>query len=140
MTTATKSKPKSRKQALKFLALPAVTTVRRRYWFRGHGASDSRLLVPKPDRIKEQKCCCLGFCHVQAGVPEETLNAVPYPGSVKGFVVKGLARVSDAGRKLSTPFSKKAAKINDDRHLTEPIREQRLTELFAENGKKIKFV
>jgi hypothetical protein len=107
-------------------------TIHRDRWVRGQWGST---LI----RWSDGHPCALGFFLLACGMTEEAIR--PYPDTFE------LPRIPAAAAFLlrpSRPMHKCWAKVlmavNDDEHISESVRERRLTDLFAQNGVQVQFV
>lgn len=113
-------------------------------WYRGHGSSGSALV-----RSADHLMCCLGFCALQRGFTKDELLEIGTPGEIVSvgrwqedalWRVRGLVDTYDEGGIYETDVCDRLVDVNDDEDLSEPTRERRITELFAEIGVAVTFV
>jgi hypothetical protein len=105
--------------------------VERKTWYRGNGSSSSMLLRDDGTR------CCIGFVGKQCGIADGILLHRGAAHQVDAPIRKWPVwfKVGEAASPLSEAYT-----INDDPSLSEPVREEKLISLFAENGDEIVFV
>lgn len=108
-------------------------TVKRSKWARGGMNGHSRLLNI------EGCMCCLGFATNQISrIPKDKLANRSCPEDV--FEKQSTFTTMDSKCVVDNELSINAININDDRILTEKMREKRLTELFRKHKINVKFV
>jgi len=120
----------------------------RSIWYRGRGSRGSRLL-----RLQDGRRCCLGIYLGALGVADEALNDTPTPDTLDVHVIKNMpaamwlfdwAHNSDLRtvRGVSPLLSllcKRLLTVNDDSHIAERQREDRVQRLFATAGITVTF-
>lgn len=111
-------------------------TVKRSDWYRGRGASGSRLL--RTDGMM----CCMGFYAEACGIPPERLVGQSSLSQIKEL--RGLEDEVVCGGKISRPGFDSTREslyvVNDSSTIPDDEREARLTHLLAERGVTVHFV
>jgi hypothetical protein len=123
-------------------------TIDRTRWYRGQGPDESAL------RRKQDGCmCCLGLYLEACGVDPEGLTEKKYPSGVTALIpeeaqwllAKGARPAKVAALKADDPgladysATTLLATTNDDRKLSERVRENEVCALFAANGIEVSF-
>lgn len=115
-----------------------VVVIDRSKWFNGALESESDSYsygygTPALEN-KEGYSCCLGFvCRVEGFDTSPNSGKKHYPSSLPD-VVEGLSHYSvHHSRKADSDLSVKAAKINDDKSISNATRERKLRKLFKEH-------
>ncbi len=113
-------------------------TVKRDEWFRGKGATLSKLL--NNDGYK----CCLGFYSLACGLKEEDIQdkIAPMDLTRELLLSTDLNKLVEdrQGYLFNTSYCNKLMTTNAAVYLTDAEREVELTKLFAEIGIEVKFV
>ena len=141
-------------------------TISRKTWLRGHGGDFSALLWTKEsfkrlcselDNSQENlnlakecqgKMCCLGIGARLCGVPKKALDSVATPRDLSFDNMQYFEKVEKGFPWLLSPrYSNmndkamfKAMSINDDKGITDRVRESELKKLFKKYGCVVKFV
>lgn len=112
--------------------------VDRKTWYRGNGSTGSMLLR------QDRKRCCIGFVGVQCGISDEKLERRNAIGSGR---IDHEPQWPEWMRVKYEPVQSvehlpifKAYHINDDMKITDRVREQKLIDLFTEQGDSIEFI
>lgn len=95
---------------------------------------------------KGGRMCCLGFCAIQSGVPEDSLIRVPLPGDIyecqkypkMRYFVKKIMNLSVEVSDSRLSFL--ASEINDDAKTTDDQKIAKLKSLFKKYRHTIEFV
>lgn len=101
-----------------------VCTVKRATWARGGKGGESRLLN------NQGNFCCLGFLGKICGIPEPKLLGASMPYST-------FLSFEEKEKYPAVPYQyvwDNFASINDDKSLTDEVREQQLKQLAEDNG------
>ena len=106
-------------------------TVDRKTWWRGKGGAGSRLMRPE-----DGKKCCIGFfAHQICGLKKDELEECPYLPT-EAQIKLGL----HADPFSSTIASQSIYRTNDEIDMSDEIREEKLTKLFAQHGYAVRFI
>ena len=117
---------------------PDVTEfeISRKEWLRGEGSDNSYLY-----RLADEKKCCLGIGALACGykldeiMEERTPYDLDAELGLRGFFTR-LMNYEDRG---PTTFCSRLMAVNDDPAITDQVREEQLTEMFACIGVKVTF-
>lgn len=115
-------------------------TISRREWSRGDGAHESCLL-----RSNDKMKCCLGFYSLHVGISEQGILNVSSPGRLKVYGVPippSMTWLVDPPAENclgNSKISQTLMDINDSVNMEDPEREERIAEIFAEQGIGVNF-
>lgn len=121
-----------------------ILKINRRRWLNGGNKNlvYSKLLSPHNDRQ-----CCLGFLAREVGYSKEEINDLGCPSDAaretgdnkfpKGFLRWRRNTLSEPW--IDTKVCRKMMDVNDDKEITNKLREEKLTKLFAKVGIKVEF-
>lgn len=101
----------------------------RRYWLRGEGGFNSRLL-----RLKDMKMCCVGFFCITNGLGQEEIAEKTIYGSTK------LSNYINDPFMNHPRYSNSIYDINDEMRLSDHERERLLEAAFKERGHEVEFI
>ncbi len=108
--------------------------VDRKMWFRGKGRDESKLL--RADGMR----CCIGFVGQQCGVPDSSMlqhSDIQTMCNLGKDVTRFPAWMSNKEINFEIGL---AYECNDDNEISNEVRENQLSELFAKHGDTITFV
>jgi hypothetical protein len=109
-------------------------------WIRGAASDDTWLL-----RARDGHMCCLGFYALACGLTEDQIRNVP--GPLDAFP-NGISSDDNDNCFINTPGEWLLSDIdrarlisyNDDSHVSDQEREEKITKIFAKHGVTVKFV
>ena len=111
----------------------------RNTWLRGEGSEVSRLL-----RREDSKMCCLGFLAISCNVPEEAIMQDQTPSNVcfehRLMMPEFLFDADSSYRTVVSGACIRLMGINDNEDWQDAEREEKLIEIFAENGIQLEFI
>lgn len=106
-------------------------TISRKEWLRGEGSEKSFLLADDGRR------CCVGIYANKCGIPDKQLLNFSY---VDNHLVIGAPELKWLwGDEYETAEARELYETNDEMFTPESEREQKITELFAQQGIKVTF-
>ena len=107
----------------------------RKKWYRGRGASGSSLL------LSDGTMCCLGFYALSCGKTEDDISGKQLfaVGQNTNCLVSAKGEAAWLGRKREG-LCVGLASINDDVFISQQTRESQISEIFENNGVKVKFI
>jgi hypothetical protein len=114
--------------------------IRRSEWLHGEGSSRSKLY-----RTSDGKKCCLGIYLEACGLPLMDMANLSVPSQVAPLPVEAAWLLGDAisqhpSATIDSNVSLNLTYANDDQRLSEPSREQRITELFRNHDVEVTFI
>ena len=128
-------------------------TVNRKKWHRGKGCDTSCLLNPTSGKM-----CCLGFYALQSGLSKKNIEKMPTPNAVRQrlngedvYSSMSFDCISEPAKpikwktKLISGKSNSATcghlmEVNDNKDISDEVREKKITSLFKRIGIAVKFV
>lgn len=113
---------------------PKTFVINRSKWFRGKGATNSRLLTASG------LMCCLGQIGEQCGIAPDILRYKTSPSVLPSDECNKYPTCFFVGHQRNSDLTCRAMSLNDNSSLLDEDREQRLIDLFAEKGITLTFV
>lgn len=113
-------------------------TVERATWYRGNGATGSRLL-----RAEDGMRCCLGHVGKQCGIPDIAMQEIGSPGAIRSKEEREKFPIAFLGPTTTcnnSPFTGQCVAANDDPNINDEEREVKLIKLFKSNNLELEFV
>ncbi len=109
--------------------------VDRKTWYRGKGGEESKLLRADGTR------CCIGFVGQQCGIADIKLRGIAevHGTSEDSRVAESWPTWIQDDSGVNDDIADAYA-INDDEELSDVVREDKLSKLFAKHGDTIRFV
>jgi hypothetical protein len=109
-------------------------------WIRGKGGAASCLLCPS-----DGKMCCLGFYSLACGLTEKQIKGAATPVSLGMEGDNPLNNTEGSwllreGVNSHTLEAKELMALNDDSSISDQVREDEITRIFATRGVTVKFV
>ncbi len=116
-----------------------VITIDRSKWRTGREGPNSSGVGRTSLLNKEGYMCCLGFFCLQRGIEEVYLGGIYTPYSINPLLFNKIPELL-FGSDMNSDFTWDAMSVNDNDLLTREDRENKLIELFKEEGITLEFV
>lgn len=118
-------------------------TIKRDDWLHGEGSG----MLYRPS---DGKRCCLGFALKERGVEDATMENINYPHLLANTIREVSNKCDWMIKESLSPVSRfkfvnsddcgRAAEINDRIGISDIVREETITKIFADNGDEVVFV